>query len=124
MRKYIFLTVLAFAIGTFDAFSQSQNMRFKEVIREYASYQNSNSLTYTVPQGHILKMTSYGINGAQYSGEMKINGVTMAEGGNRPYPSNAVNCEIWFKEGDVIELIPNGTYTNNRHFSGILYELY
>ena len=124
MRKYIFLTVLAFAIGTFDAFSQSQNMRFKEVIREYASYQNSNSLTYTVPQGHVFKMTSYSVSSQSYSGVMKINGVTMATKIDGPYPAHSINCEIWFKEGDVIELIPHGTYANDRHFSGILYELY
>lgn len=134
MRKYIFLTVLAFAIGTFDAFSQSQNMRFKEVVRQIAAHRDP-TLTYTVPQGHVLKITSYsflgdgGVNPA-YHGEIFINQVKIKYyreyGGSMPHSS--VRCEIWLNEGDVLELrgysSSNPQYWYERFWSGILYELY
>lgn len=124
-----FIGLIFFLLCGFSSIGQSQNLRFKEIIR-MGTNTHQTTISYTVPAGHVFKMTSYTVDSQQgYDAKLKWNGLSISErvsGENIGYGTKALSCEIWFSGGDVIEIetYPSSSYSQRSHFSGILYELY
>lgn len=134
MAKAVIFSFVVF-LSSLSLSGQSQNMRFSEIVWR-ATNTHAQNVTYTVPQGHVYKMTSFSVNQENgRGGKLKVNGYVISEGKygaleqSIGYKSETPLCEIWFNEGDSIELetyyqSSNQAYLPRMHFSGILYELY